>query len=142
MDTPGTAPNLEEVAATAAALSGATAGVQYTYSKWVKAGAGANGKTVRLVIREIGGAVATGTTAIQLFTLTTAWQRLILTGTIVQNDRTGVRGGFVTGNSGTPVTTGDVVLIDDAQFEPGSVATPYIHTDGATASRPALRWLA
>ena len=38
--------------------------------------------------------------------------------------------------------SGEFVYVDDAQVEAGSTATPYIHTDGAVASRPRLKWVA
>lgn len=39
-------------------------------------------------------------------------------------------------------TAGRFLYVDDVQVETGAVATPYVPTDGATASRPALKWVA
>lgn len=41
----------------------------------------------------------------------------------------------------TASQTGKNIKFDAVQVEAGAVATPYIATDGATASRPALNWI-
>ena len=38
-------------------------------------------------------------------------------------------------------TVGRFIYIDDAQVELGAYPTPYIHTDGAIATRPGLKWV-
>lgn len=42
----------------------------------------------------------------------------------------------------TATQTGKIFYVDGAQVESGAVATPYIETDGGSASRIALKWVA
>jgi len=50
-----------------------------------------------------------------------------------------VIGNIQVNNTGAAPTAGRFVYIDGAQIETGSIATPYVETDGATATRPASR---
>lgn len=69
-----------------------------------------------------------------------AWQRLELAAFV---PAAGDLDGAININAAAgPPTAGKFLYIDDAQVELGSIATPYIHTDGATASRTGLKWVA
>jgi hypothetical protein len=67
-----------------------TAGTAYTAQMLFRARAGAVGKTVRLRIREHGGASATANVADATLVATGGWQRIIATGTLAQGDRTSI----------------------------------------------------
>jgi hypothetical protein len=66
-----------------------------------------------------------------------AWQRVEFPLLPDANDLTGSFRVAVTG-----VTEAEFFYIDCAQLETGSVATPYIETDGDTAPRAGLKWVA
>ena len=69
-----------------------------------------------------------------------AWQRVVLSGFIPDaGDLTGAI--QINAAAGVP-TAGRFIYIDGAQTELGLIATPYIHTDGATASRAGMKWVA
>ena len=113
------------------ALAGATAGRTFTASHWVKGIGSAIGKTIRIQFNESGGASAASGFSAD-YTLTGDWQRLVVTGTVVQNDRTDiVPYSILAGGSG------DVWLLDGWQVEESFFASPYKHTDGASATRGA-----
>ena len=65
------------------------------------------------------------------------WQRVHLPVVVAGGDLSGFVRVMATG-----IVLGESFYIDDAQFEAGAVATPYIATDGGTASRNALKWVA
>jgi hypothetical protein len=46
---------------------------------------------------------------------------------------------FMLISPGTTGTNGDITYLDGLQFEAGTTPTPYVHTDGATATRAAAR---
>lgn len=69
-------------------------------------------------------------------TATGEWQYVTLT--VTTNAATNGAQAFVQKNQLVAAT----VRADAVQIEPGAVATPYIATDGGTASRPALKWVA
>jgi len=97
----------------------ATAAV-YTVSAWVR-GSG----TVRMAVRDNSGANAqTGTPV----TLSTTWQRITLTTTALTAATWRV---YVE----TPTQQSTTFQFDGLQAELGSIATPYIETDGSTESR-------
>lgn len=125
------AASLEIVTSNAAANEGAyhnftaTAAV-YTVSAWVR---GAAGGTVRMAVRDnAGGSAQTGTAV----TLTGTWQRITLTTTALTAAtwRCYVE---------TDVQQAVTFQVDGVQAEQQPLATPYVHTDGATASRAAGR---
>lgn len=68
-----------------------------------------------------------------------AWQRLVADFTPVAGDLTGA---LHVRNNGTAPTVGRFIYIDDVQIETGTVATPFILTDGSAASRARLKWVA
>jgi hypothetical protein len=112
-------------------LATGTIGAVYTASAWAKAGnAQTVGRSFDLQIFEatpVAGTVAS-------ITLTNTWQKVTVTRTLTS---TGIVQVYVGEGSGG--ATGDVQLVDGVQFETGPVATPYIQTNGATASRSAAR---
>jgi hypothetical protein len=69
------------------ALSGATAGRTYTFSVYLKGGGASVGDTVIVFLREQGGAAGDQDSSASLV-LTADWQRVSMTRTIAQNDRT------------------------------------------------------
>lgn len=99
-----------------------------TYSVWVYNDGSA---PLRLQLREVdaGGALV-GATVGAAATLV-GWQRYTITRTF---GASGVRAQLVVEQSGTAVQN---FWVDGEQIEAGSFATPYIHTDGATATRSA-----
>ena len=109
-----------------------TGGATYTVSGFFNSQVGTVGN-IAIKIREITG----GTAAVQTTgtTLTTdEWGRLSASLTMGASV-TAARVEIVF-NSGSD---GDDVFVDGIQFETGSIATPYIETDGGTASRTAGR---
>jgi Carbohydrate binding domain len=100
------------------ALTGATANRTFTFSVWIYGGAGASaGKRMSIAIREFGGAAAYDQT-LQYFTLTSGWQKVVVTRTILENDRTALQL-FVWGaiDTGTGLANGDTIYFDGAQLE-------------------------
>ncbi len=101
-------------------------GQAYTCSAYIKTDSAWAGKTGVFTFREIGGSQASSSNNNGSFTFTTSWQRVTVTRTIVQPDRTSMdcyllmQG--VNGNDGAYFYT------DGIQAEVGSAATPY--TDG------------
>lgn len=108
--------------------------VPYTGSFWVKANnAGATGKTFTARLTTRLDNLFMDTTMV----LTTSWQRMSVTMTpAVSQASLDLFAGLI----GTG-TSGDEVLIDNAQMELGLAATPYIATDGAAATRALSRWV-
>ena len=111
-------------------ISGSTAGRKYASSVWVYASGTTVGKTIRLGFRETGGAAALNE-VITSTVLVNGWQRLITLKTIIQNDRTGLLFWVSLDSS----VTGQTLYFDGAQIEENALATPYIETNGSTASR-------
>lgn len=104
---------------------GATAAV-YSVSAWVR---GSGGGTVRMAVRDnAGGSAQTGSAV----TLTGSWQRITLRTTALTAATWRV---YVETDSKQSLTW----QVDGVQAELGSIATPYVHTDGATATRGAAR---
>jgi RHS repeat-associated protein len=116
-------------------LSGPTAGKPFSGSAWVYAEGSAVGKNLRLLLRETGGQKPFSETSAD-FTLAAGWQRVKVTRTLVQSDRTGLELRLWR-NSGA--VSGEYFDADGAQIENKALATPYVQTNGATASRAAGR---
>jgi len=102
-----------------------TASAAYTASAWVKATVG-KAFTIRAMRADLSTTIATGT-----FTATGDWQRVTLSYTAPATENNYV---LITRDSGGGIIT---FYVDGVQAETGSVATPYIETDGGTASRSA-----
>ena len=108
----------------------------YTISAWVKFSADAglsSGLPIRLdgVTDDVLGVNVAADPAIL-----DVWQRVYMVTTIV----TDLDGIIVVGT--TTWTLGTSFMLDDVQVEAGPAATPYVPTDGATASRTAMKWIA
>jgi hypothetical protein len=113
------------------AISGATAGRQYTFSAWVRLVSGPTG-AVNITAIEDGGATASASVTAGAVVLTGVPQRITATLTIVQNDRTGFRF-FIS------ATAGGTYEIEYAmmQVEQAGTASSYIPSAAATATRAA-----
>jgi len=118
-------------------ISGSTAGRQYTGSYWVKGEGDSVGKAVVIRLAEEGGTQAPVSYDSAPFTLTDDWQRVSLTITVAEDDRTAIR--YFVGRRLTSLAADESLLVDGIQLEESSVATPYIETDGSTESRAAGR---
>lgn len=108
-------------------------GQQYTFSAWLKATAGWSNKSVRLLVRQSGGAQAfTDSTVIP--TLTSAsWQRVVNTFTIDQPDRTTVDV-FIIHNS--------VPIASEGFYADEIRMTPLAYLDTGTLARRVGRTIA
>lgn len=130
-----------------AQISGATAGRKFTASFWVYDVV----ENVQYQVQEVGGALGNANVVGLLSISASAgqWQRVTATGTVVQNDRTAIRLQIV---NNSDLRT---IHIDGVQIEEQPIATSYVETNGATASRgwprvqapassldPALGWFA
>lgn len=109
-----------------------TGGDTYTYSVWVYNDGTAN---LNLRLREFnaGGGILSSDSFSAPVAATVGWQRLTHTRIL---DTFGVRL-WMTVEQIAPAA--QTFYIDGAQLETGSFASPYIHTDGATATRNAAR---
>jgi hypothetical protein len=110
-------------------ISGATTGRVFTISLFAKLNTGP--PSVKIILQENGGAQAGAEISNTALVLTTSWQRLAATGTIVENDRTNLD--FIIVTQEAP----GEILIWGAQAEETPVATSYIVTAGSTATRAA-----
>lgn len=113
------------------AVSAPTVGDSYVFSGWVMCDPTMVGKNVHFAIEMVGGANPTGVTNITV-ALTQVWTYYEIVATVDYTDRTTVRGYVY--NSSAPVV-GGILYLDGAQIEKQVAATPYVETDGATASR-------
>jgi hypothetical protein len=105
-------------------ISGATTGRVFTGSVYVKAATASDvGETCGVLIGEIGGAAADAYSAFGTVILTTTWQRVEKTYTLVEDDRTSVR--LLVYPSRVGGLTGDAILLDAAQLEELAIATSY-----------------
>jgi len=86
----------------------------YTAACWVKGEGAAVGRTIRLTLRELGGAQSGGIFGLVDATLTDDWQRLVVTGTMVEADRTSV---YVLPAARSAVGADEVFYLDDVQLE-------------------------
>lgn len=117
-------------------LTFAAAGI-YTLSVWVYIPTAWTGGAVALDHSGYAGSSPSdGTNVNADMDTRDAWQRIVSTVTIA--------GGDLAGNLrvvGMDIESGEAIYVDDAQVEAGSIATPYVATDGGTATRPALNWI-
>lgn len=116
-----------------AAISGATAGRLYSFGAWVYAEGSVIGKTLKITIREEGGATGTSENSSN-FVLAAGWNRVYVTRQIAQNDRTFLRCLLDRASS---IVAAEYFDFDGAQLELQPLATPYVETNGATATRNA-----
>jgi hypothetical protein len=98
-------------------------GQTITCSVYVKTSSAWNGKPGTIVLRENGGTQVSNS-ATSSFTYTTNWQRVSVTKTIAQADRTSID--CYNAMSGLGVNDGAFFYSDGLQVEIGSSATPYI----------------
>lgn len=117
-----------------AAITGASNGRTFTLSGFVKGEGDSIGKVVKVYANVFGG-VGGELVGSSAFTLTAAWQRVLLTYTVVAADQTSIQT-FFQRETDEPVAA-EFFYIDAVQTEEQPFATPYIPTDGATAARTA-----
>lgn len=111
---------------------GITSGTAYTASVWVKAVSGNAGKQIQM--RHVRGNVY------NKFTLTDSWQRISLTEIATQTNTSleiTLRQGAVNEDGSSSINSSASFYVWGAQLEAGYVATSYIPTYGATATRAA-----
>ena len=121
-------------------VSNPVQGAVYTAQFRIRAGnAGAVGLAALLQIQESGGASGNESSNANV-TLTAEWQDKNVTRTIAQSDRTSLD--VYVGVFDAAVEAGDQIEVDGVQLETGSIATPYIETDGAAATRQPLKVIA
>lgn len=109
---------------TVATLSGATAGLHYTASAWIYATGGMIGKQGFIQLNETGGAGATASMGTTNATLVAGWNHLVISGTVVNNDRTGLE--VRVGEPTTGAAIGDTIWVDGVQIEAGTSATSFV----------------
>jgi hypothetical protein len=109
-------------------VSGSTT---YTFSVWAKGAVGGEATRVLINWYDSGGTFLAQTS--NHITLTTSWQQYTVTGT---SPSTAASAWPNFGASGTLAYT---AWLDGAQFEQKPIATPYVETNGGTASRAAAR---
>lgn len=118
--------------ATLADYAATIANVAHTVSVWLYIPAAYDGAGIEL--RQLNYTVAASATNASMATRD-AWQKATLTFTPGAD----VIGNIQVNNTGAAPTAGRFIYIDGFQIETGSIATPYIETDGGTASRSAGR---
>lgn len=104
--------------------------VAHTASVWVYIPTAYNGGGIEL--RQLNYTVAASAANAAMGTRD-AWQQVILTFTPGAD----VTGNIQINNTGAAPTVGRFIYVDGFQIETGSIATPYIETDGGTAARAA-----
>ena len=113
----------------------------YTFHYWVYVPAAWDGGQIRIrngaTIGAFTGSTATDENYANM-ALVDQWQRI----SCVVNPDAGDLSGRLDVCAASAPTAGRFIYVDDAQVELGSVATPYIATDGASASRQPLKWVA
>ena len=130
------ATNAGENACASITATAAAAGV-HVWSVWMYIPAAWTGGTVALDTSGWTGiSPADGTNFNANMALVDQWQRVTAFVTVAGGDLSGALRVVATG-----INSGEFIYIDDCQFE-SAIATPYIATDGGTASRNALKWVA
>jgi len=104
----------------------------YTFSLWVYVPTSYDGSSVDINLEGFVG--GSGSNAAATLATRDQWQRVSTTYTVAGGDLTGAIVVRLIGAS-----TGKFIYIDGVQIESGSVATPYVETDGGTAARSAAR---
>lgn len=112
-----------------------TGGAAYTFSVWLYSSAGARLHRLQILHFDGGGSIVETTIGTSTAVSAGVWTRLTLT--ITANASAVTIRPLIVGESAA--AAGETFEIDGVQFETGSIATPYIHTDGGTASRSAGR---
>ncbi len=102
-----------------------TAGQTYTFSIWVKRVAGSGTQNLMIIWN------AGANTQLAISPVNGVWQRFTVTG-VAPVGATSATGGLIYNGA-----LGQTWYIDGVQFEQKPFATPYVHTDGATATRAA-----
>jgi hypothetical protein len=115
------------------AISGATLNRVYTASAWIYGTGTPVGKDAYIKLGEEGGASGY-VESVTNFTLAAGWQRVTITRQLTANDRTNLR--LIVGRTGSLVPL-EFIEYDGAQMELQPLATPYVETNGATATRGA-----
>lgn len=106
--------------------------IPYWASVWVFGDSSSVGKRFDLQVNELGGAQPTASAGNINFLLAAGWQRATVLVSIVEPDRTGLS--FLTSLS-NGVAVGDAYWLDGAQLENQFACTPFIPTDGGSATR-------
>lgn len=131
------ATNAGENACGAITVTAAAAGA-HVWSAWLYIPTAWSGGTVSLDTSGWTGiSPADGTNFNANMVLRDQWQRVEALVTVAGGDLSGQVRVVATG-----IVSGEFIYIDDAQFEAGEVATPYVHTDGVAGARPSLKWVA
>lgn len=118
-------------------ITGLSAATAYTASAWVKAVSKSGANAGALSIWWYTSADAFISASVVTFTTGTFdWTRFINTAT---SPALTAKARVVFSTDGATAATAFDIHVDGIQFETGSIATPYIETDGATASRSAGR---
>lgn len=110
----------------------AASGQTWTASVWLRGAVG--GESIQINVVEYDNAGSSLASSTSIVTLTQGWQRATVTRTFTDAGTT--KAGMVISSNGTFSYTADV---DGIQLENQPLATPYVHTDGATATRAAAR---
>lgn len=113
----------------------------HAFSMWVYVPAAWDGGQIKIRhSTTIGGFIgSTATDEVHAdMALRDQWQRISC---VVNPDAADLSGRLDVCTASAP-TAGRFIYVDDAQVEPGSYPTPYIHTDGATGTRQPSRWVA
>ena len=106
----------------------------HMYSLWLYIPSSWTGGNIAVSFNAFAGGVGSTTTNADLG-LRDQWQRVVV-GPFAPV--AGDLAGSVIVRATVAFNSGEFAYIDDAQVEPGTIATPYIHTDGAVASRAAM----
>ncbi|MGH7156500.1 MAG: Kelch repeat-containing protein [Candidatus Saccharimonadales bacterium] len=105
----------------------------YTMSFWIKGDTASNGTSMRIILREYDNTNTQVAQNQQAFTLTNTWQRITYTRTTTSTTASGFM--WILDNG----TTAQTYWVDGAQMEQKPIATPYVETNGSTATRSAAR---
>ncbi len=111
-----------------------SAGTAYSASIWVRAGTALRVASINIRWFNSGGGFVADSGAGASVTLSSTWQRLTVTATAPGTAARGVLLLTVTG-----CAAGETLYLDGAQIEAQAVPSPYVHTDGGTATRSAAR---